>query len=144
MTLNNRYHPWLCYLALATLLAVLVQIGVGSVVTGIRAGMSDPDWPTPPWQGFFPTREGVAYRVEQTHRMTGSLVGVCVIALAFGLWVGERRPWLRWSGVGAMALMVGTLAVGFALAVPRPDNPPPAWLGPTLWFGCLGVCVACV
>jgi heme a synthase len=144
MTLHNRFHPWLCYLALATLLAVLVQIGVGSVVTGIQAGMSDPDWPTPPWQVFFPTREGVAYRVEQTHRGTGSLVGVCVIALAVGLWVGEPRPWLRWPGLVALALMVGTLGAGFALAVPKDGVPPPAWLGPVLWFGCLGTCLACV
>jgi heme A synthase len=161
--LATRYHPWLCYLALATLLAVLVQIGVGSVVTGIQAGMSDPDWPTPPWQVFFPTRKDAAYLIEQSHRTTGGLVGVCAIGLAVGLWVGEPRPRLRWAGLAAVALMVGTLAAGFAVVGHRGEGlaPPVAeddWsvtpaddaapgpapaLGPPLWFACLGLCLAC-
>ncbi len=42
---------------------------------------------------------------EQFHEILGSLVGLLTIGLLIWLWRVDRRPWLRWLGVGAFLLV---------------------------------------
>ena len=39
--------------------------------------------------------------IEHSHRTAGWLVGLFRSCLAIGLWLFERRPWLRWAGIAA-------------------------------------------
>ena len=67
---------------------------MGGLVTSYHAGMSVPDWPNsygynmflfPPsqWVG------GILY--EHTHRLMGTVVGMCAMALAAWAWRGQIR-----------------------------------------------------
>jgi cytochrome c oxidase assembly protein subunit 15 len=46
---------------------------------------------------------GIFY--EHSHRLIGSAVGLFTIFLAFTLWLKESRPWLRWLGLIALAVV---------------------------------------
>jgi cytochrome c oxidase assembly protein subunit 15 len=123
---------WLRWWAYLTVGVTLVQLLLGSVVTTFDVGMADPQWPTAPWYLLHTTWGGksLGFLIEHTHRLTGSLVGLCVIVLAVGLWLGEPRVRLLIAGLLAMVGMVAALALGFA------------WAEPWAWFLCLGVCFA--
>jgi cytochrome c oxidase assembly protein subunit 15 len=47
---------------------------------------------------------GIFY--EHSHRLVASSVGLITIVLAWTFWFREKRQWLRWLGVGALALVV--------------------------------------
>jgi heme a synthase len=122
---------WSAYLAVGL---TLVQLLDGSAVTTFDVGMADPQWPTAPWYLLLADWGGksLGFLIEHTHRLTGALVGLSVIVLAVGLWLGEPRLRIRIAGVLAMLGMVATLALGFTVKQP--------WA----WLLCLGTCVATV
>jgi cytochrome c oxidase assembly protein subunit 15 len=76
-------------LALTTVVATLVLILFGGLVTNTGAALAVPDWPTTfgynmflyPWSQMV---GGVFY--EHSHRLLGSLVGFLTLALAAALW----------------------------------------------------------
>ena len=82
---------------------------IGGLVTSKGAGLAVPDWPTTfgynmflyPWSKMI---GNIFY--EHSHRLVASLVGLLTIALALALWLREGRAWLRWLGVGALALVI--------------------------------------
>lgn len=82
---------------------------IGGLVTSLGVGLAVPDWPTTfgynmflyPWSKMI---GGIFY--EHSHRLVASCVGLLTIALALTLWLKEPRPWLRWLGVGALALVI--------------------------------------
>jgi cytochrome c oxidase assembly protein subunit 15 len=43
---------------------------------------------------------------EHSHRLIASVVGLLTIALAVTFWLKERRSWLRWLGLAALALVI--------------------------------------
>jgi cytochrome c oxidase assembly protein subunit 15 len=49
--------------------------------------------------------------IEHSHRLAGYTVGACVIVLVLALWCTERRRWVRWLGIAALAgvLLQGVL-----------------------------------
>jgi cytochrome c oxidase assembly protein subunit 15 len=47
---------------------------------------------------------GIFY--EHSHRLAGSLVGLCTIFLALALWLKDSRRWLRWLGLAALLLVI--------------------------------------
>jgi heme a synthase len=125
---------WLRWCAYLTVGLTLVQLLLGSVVTTFDVGMADPQWPTAPWYLLHTTWGGksLGFLIEHTHRLSGHCLGLAVIVLAVGLWLGEPRLRLRIAGLLAMLGMVVTLALVFAVKEP--------WA----WFLCLGTCVASV
>jgi cytochrome c oxidase assembly protein subunit 15 len=101
-TLASRWlHRW----SLLTLCATLVLLGLGSVVTNLKAGMADPAWPTKPTALFHFSAEQLRdprLVIEHSHRLAGYVVGCCAIVLAGWLWLRERRRWLCWLGTAAL------------------------------------------
>jgi len=97
--------------AVLTVLAVLLLIGAGGLVTSHGAGMAVPDWPNTYGYNmfFFPISHwigGIFY--EHTHRLLGALVGLLTLILAIWMHGATARPWLRAGGV---ALLVGAATV---------------------------------
>ena len=82
---------------------------VGGLVTSKGAGLAVPDWPTTfgynmflyPWSKMV---GDILY--EHSHRLVASFVGLLTIALALTFWLRERRNWLRWLALGALALVI--------------------------------------
>jgi heme A synthase len=141
---------WLHVWAIVTVVTAAVLLLVGQMVTTLRAGMVDPDWPTRPWHLALESRDKwtAGYLVEHTHRILGFLVGGLMSVLALGVWAYEPRKPLRWA---ALAGLVGLL-VGFGyfhgqmmaqISAPTVHLPIPstaATLVPLAFV--LGVCVA--
>jgi heme A synthase len=120
----NVLHPppattprWLRLWAVLTVCATAVMLVLGAVVTTFRVGMADPVWPTYPWHllliDWQEPRPG--FLIEHTHRLVGHLIGTCVIVLAVGLWLNGPRRGPRWLGLGGLAAMCVSLALGFWL-----------------------------
>jgi cytochrome c oxidase assembly protein subunit 15 len=95
--------------------ATLLLLFVGGLVTSKGAGLAVPDWPTTfghnmflyPWSKMV---GGVLY--EHSHRLFASGVGFLTLLLAMLLWFYERRRWLRWLGVTALAFVILQGVVG--------------------------------
>jgi cytochrome c oxidase assembly protein subunit 15 len=95
--------------ALLTALVTFPLLFVGGLVTSTGSALAVPDWPTTfgynmflyPLSGMV---GGILY--EHSHRLLGALVGLLTIMLAFGLWLQESRPWLRWLGLVALAAVI--------------------------------------
>lgn len=108
----NRVSPWPLRWAMLLCSLTFPLLWVGGLVTSTDAGMAVPDWPTTygynmfayplstwffgPWDLF----------VEHGHRLLGSLVGLLTIGLMAAVWWTDRRRWLRWLTVGALALVI--------------------------------------
>src|SRR5947208_3259855 len=99
MTPTSTPSRWLHAWAVLTVGLVFAQLLLGSVVTTFQVGMADPEWPTAPWYlaQVHVGPENLGKLIEHTHRAFGSVVGLAVIVLAVWLWLGERRPALRWG-----------------------------------------------
>ncbi|WP_197527860.1 COX15/CtaA family protein [Posidoniimonas polymericola] len=108
----SRVSPWPRRWALLLCALTFPLLWVGGLVTSTDAGMAVPDWPTTygynmfayplstwffaPWDLF----------VEHGHRLLGSLVGLLTIGLVVAVWWTDRRRWLRWLTVAALALVI--------------------------------------
>jgi cytochrome c oxidase assembly protein subunit 15 len=101
--------PWPHRLAVITAIATFPLLFIGGLVTSKGAGLAVPDWPTTfgynmflyPWSKMV---GGVFY--EHSHRLAGSVVGLCTIFLALSLWLKEPRRWLRWLGLAALVMVI--------------------------------------
>ena len=135
-------HRFATFVAGCTVLLVLA----GSLVTSTGSGLSVPDWPTTyGWNLFtFPPSKwvgGIFY--EHGHRLIASGVGFLTIILAAWLWLKERRRWLAWTGLAALATVVaqgvlGGLTVMFFL----PASVSTAHAGLAEIFLCLTIAIA--
>jgi len=104
--LATPYNPALHRFAIFVACVTLVLIVAGALVTSNDAGLSVPDWPTsygsyyklPQWTG------GIRY--EHSHRMIAQFVGFCTIILAGWTWFTEKRRWLRFLSVAALATVI--------------------------------------
>ncbi len=73
--------------------------------------MAVPDWPTT--YGYNPFLYPLAtwwnaswdVFVEHGHRLFGALVGLIAIGFVIVVWASDRRRWLRWTALGALALV---------------------------------------
>ena len=105
----SSFSPWPHRLAVILACATFPLLFIGGLVTSLGVGLAVPDWPTTfgynmflyPWSKMI---GGVFY--EHSHRLVASCVGLLTIALTFTLWLKEPRPWLRWLGVAALALVI--------------------------------------
>jgi heme a synthase len=104
---TTYYNPKLHRYAVLTACCTFLLLIAGALVTSNDAGLSIPDWPlaygslTPPMVG------GIRY--EFTHRVIATCIGILTIILAAWLWRAEKRPWMRWLGLGALG---GVIAQG--------------------------------
>ncbi|HJT78488.1 MAG TPA: COX15/CtaA family protein [Gemmataceae bacterium] len=137
---SRLYRRLLLAVAVLTAAMTAVQLALGAVVTSFQVGMADPVWPTAPWY-LLHARWGdhdLGFLIEHTHRLTGHLVGLCVIGLAVLLWLGAPRWWQRLLGWAASVVMVVPLGVAFAFKRGAPAQWEP-------WFyGCLLACLVAV
>ncbi len=106
---KSSYSPTLLRLALLTAIATFPLIFMGGLVTSHNAGMSVPDWPNSYGYNMFtfPPSEwvgGIFY--EHTHRLMGTVVGMCSIVLTIAAWKLERRRWARWLATSVLAAVV--------------------------------------
>jgi cytochrome c oxidase assembly protein subunit 15 len=98
-------HGWAWF----TLLATLVLLGSGGLVTSKGVGMAVPDWPTTYGYNMFlfPVSKwvgGIFY--EHTHRLIASAVGVFTIILCVWLWVVDARRWVKLLGTWALVAVI--------------------------------------
>src|ERR1051326_5002211 len=107
----SDWRPWLHAYAIVTMSVAVVAVISGSLVTTLRVGMEDPDWPTTPWHVFTTpwSQKSFGYLIEHMHRLADYLTGIFVIGLAVWTWLAERRTWVRW--LGPLAL-VGVISQG--------------------------------
>src|SRR3954469_5227363 len=103
------YSRKLHILALLTAVATFPLIFMGGLVTSHGAGMSVPDWPNSYGYNMFtfpPSKwvGGIFY--EHTHRLMGTVVGLCAIALTIAAWKLETRRWARWLATAVLGAVV--------------------------------------
>jgi heme a synthase len=109
--------------ALFTAWCTAFLIFVGGLVTSTESGLAVPDWPTTyGWNMFaFPFSKWVGgIFFEHSHRLVASFVGFLTVVLTVWTWFRERRVWVRWLAVGALAAVIlqgllGGLTVLFLL-----------------------------
>jgi heme a synthase len=110
-------HRYACLLVCATF-GLLVA---GGLVTSTDSGLAVPDWPLSYGQWMPPMVGGVFY--EHLHRMIASGVGLMTLVFTVWLCIVEKRAWLRWLSIGALAAVVlqgilGGMTVLFLLPAP--------------------------
>lgn len=106
--------PLLRNLATATCLVALLPIGMGALVTTLKAGMAFADWPSSdghnmllyPWFRDFATDTDKF--VEHGHRLAGMLIGFLSLILTF---VGMRAE-QKWVRVYCVAILIAVIAQG--------------------------------
>ncbi len=86
---TTTQHNWLMWFVLSALVATVLVIIAGGLVTGHDAGFSVEDWPTSKQANMFlyPLSKmtgGIYY--EHTHRLFGTLVGLTTLALTCFVW----------------------------------------------------------
>lgn len=110
----TNVSPLLRKLATATCLVALLPIGMGALVTTLKAGMAFADWPSSdghnmllyPWFRDFATDTDKF--VEHGHRLAGMLIGFVSLIVAF---VGVRAQ-QKWIRVYSVAILIAVIAQG--------------------------------
>src|SRR5205809_3898992 len=106
---NTDHSPWPHRWAASLACATFVLLCVGGLVTTTHAGMAVKDWPTTNGYFVYPFVKWLSapwdFFVEHGHRFLAKSVGALTIALVVVLWRSERRRWMRWLGLLALALV---------------------------------------
>lgn len=98
---------WLHLGAILAVVATLLLLVIGQLVTSFRAGMADPVWPTEPWYLFSNYKLDLGYLIEHSHRIAGYSIGLIAILLSLSLWLTEQSL-ARWiATVGLLILVAG-------------------------------------
>ncbi len=90
--------------AVFTVVATLLLITAGGLVTSTGSGLAVPDWPLSYGMVFPPMVGGILY--EHGHRMIAATIGILTIVLAIWLARAEPRRWVRRLGLLALAAVV--------------------------------------
>jgi len=107
------YKPGLAWFAALGSAWVFVLVTLGAFTTSIGAGMAFPDWPLSNGSlnpaGWL---SDLAMFAEHSHRLSAGLMSAITITLAVWLWRTEKRRWLRWLAIAAVALVFVQAVVG--------------------------------
>jgi heme A synthase len=108
-------------LCLVTIGTILVLIVIGGIVRATDSGLGCPDWPT--CHGRLIPENNKHTIIEYSHRLTASIVGMLVLAIAI---VAIRKyrdvPAILWPSVGAFVLVL--VQAGLGAAVVKQELPP--------------------
>ena len=91
-------------------LATLLLIVAGGLVTSQDYGLAVPDWPKSYGMWFPPMIGGVFY--EHGHRMIAGFVGILTVVLTAWLWWKEPRKWVRIFGTIALLSVIAQAILG--------------------------------
>jgi len=137
---------WLHRYTRLLVLATLILVAAGGMVTSQSAGLSVPDWPTTYGHSMFTFPlsgmvGGIFY--EHGHRLIATTVGMLTIGLVIFLWRVERRAWVRRLGWIALAAVIaqGVLG-GLTVIYLLPDAISISHAGLAQIFFCLTVSLA--
>ena len=107
MQRTSTYQPALAWFAALGSLWVFVLVTLGAFTTSIGAGMAFPDWPLSNGSvnphGWLTEIDKFA---EHSHRLSGTMMGLITITLAFWLHRAESRAWLRRLGWWALGIVI--------------------------------------
>jgi cytochrome c oxidase assembly protein subunit 15 len=103
---------WPFRLALLLATVTFPLIWVGGLVTTYDAGMAVPDWPgtygynlfLDPWQTWIAGPWDLF--IEHGHRLLGALSGMLTIGFVLAVFRWDRRVWLRYFSLGALAAVI--------------------------------------
>lgn len=133
MTDPTRPVPrWLHVWAVLAVLATLVLLAIGQLVTSFAAGMADPVWPTEPWYVFRTATDSEKERfkkdyqffLEHSHRIAGWTIGGLVIVLTGGAWFTEPRKATRWFALAGTAVLIAGYGEFHRGLMAQRDKPP--------------------
>jgi heme a synthase len=140
--------PWLVRYTRLLVLATLILIAAGGMVTSTGSGLAVPDWPTTYGYSMFsfPFSKmvgGILY--EHGHRLIATTVGLLTIGLVIWLWRAEPRRWVRRLGLAALgAVVLQGLLGGITVLLFLPDAVSISHAGLAQIFFCLTVTIALV
>ncbi|MDI1336770.1 MAG: COX15/CtaA family protein [Lacunisphaera sp.] len=104
---TKSYQPALAWFAALGSAWVFVLVALGAFTTSIGAGMAFADWPLSNGSvnphGWL---EEIDKFAEHSHRLSGTMMGLITIVLAFWLHRREERPWLRKLGGWALGIVI--------------------------------------
>lgn len=100
-TYNALHHRFTVVVACLAFLLVIA----GGLVTSNNAGLAVPDWPTS-FGNWFKAHMVGGVKYEHTHRLIAEAVGFLTIVVAVWTWLVDKRRWMRWLTVGAVAGVV--------------------------------------
>ncbi|MFA6233117.1 MAG: COX15/CtaA family protein [Bacteroidota bacterium] len=105
----GRSQRWLHRIAIVLAVGTVLLIAKGGLVHSAGAGLSVPDWPTTYGENMFtfPVEKwtgGIVY--EHGHRLLASGIGMLMIVVAVMVWMIDKRRWLRWLSVAALAAVI--------------------------------------
>jgi cytochrome c oxidase assembly protein subunit 15 len=111
---HETVHPLIRRLATTTCVVALLPIGMGALVTTLKAGMAFADWPSSdghnmllyPWFRDFATSPEKF--TEHGHRLAGMLIGFVSIILAAAAW----RLCTGWVRTYAFSILVAVILQG--------------------------------
>ena len=102
---------WLRLWSVLTAATATVVVVLGSRITTLGVGMSDPVWPTEPWflvvnSHVWVQEPRTGFLVEHTHRFAAWGIGLFAAVLALGAWATEPDRKLRRFGLAALTLLL--------------------------------------
>ena len=108
-TYNPGVHRFANFVVAWTVLLFIA----GALVTSNNAALSVPDWPKS-FGTWFPSLRQLAGGAffEHSHRVIAGGLGIFTLALAILIWLKDKRRWLRWFGVIAVAGVVVQALLG--------------------------------
>lgn len=118
---GSRLQPLPHALAWCLLVATVILLAAGALVTSTGSSLAVPDWPLAYGRFFPPMVGGILY--EHGHRLIAATVGLMTLILALVLWRLEPRPWVRRLAWGAVALVVAQGLLGgitVLMLLPKP------------------------
>ena len=111
---HETVHPLIRKLATTTCVVALLPIGMGALVTTLKAGMAFADWPSSdghnmllyPWFRDFSSNPEKF--TEHGHRLAGMLIGFISVVLAAASW----RLGKGWVRTYAFSILVAVILQG--------------------------------